>query len=194
MTTIYKKLVEAKRKFPVIIKDTKGFGYNYANLAQYLDAISIPLWDAGLDLFQQAKEGIMSTGIVDLDTGDIVILVEFPIMSVTMAKTNELQNFGGGLTYLRRYSIQQAFGLASEDDDGHNSTNVVITKQKQSAAALLAPVALVAPVDKIGIIELFDKVKDNITDEKTLAKAHLMAEEGADDESWAKLHKYLLTL
>lgn len=118
MSTIYKKLIAAKKAFPAIIKDTKAYGYQYAELSQVIEAISEPLWNAQLDFYQISKDGHMITGVVDVETAERLDLVDYEIMSVTMAKTNELQNFGGGLTYLRRYSLMQAFGLATEDNDG----------------------------------------------------------------------------
>lgn len=124
MSKIYQKLIEAKKNFPAIIKNVSGFGYKYANLAQIIEAISEPLWAAKLDFYQNTKDNKMITGIVDTETGEKVDLVEFELMSVTMAKTNELQNFGAGITYLRRYSLQQAFGLASDDDDGATAKDV----------------------------------------------------------------------
>lgn len=120
---IYQKLIAAKSKFPDIVKNVSGFGYKYANLSQVIEAISEPLWNEKLDFYQTVKEGKMQTGVIDCETGDKIELVEFEVVSATIAKSTDIQALGGGITYIRRYSLMLAFGLGVEDDDGANKDN-----------------------------------------------------------------------
>jgi hypothetical protein len=142
MTTIYKKLIIAKSKFPDIVKNVSGYGYKYANLSQVIEAISEPLWAEGLDFYQTIKDGKMQTGIIDCDTGDKIELVEFEVVSATIAKSTEIQALGGGITYLRRYSLMLAFGLGVEDDDGATGKNPVTQKKSQQSTPTITKTQL----------------------------------------------------
>lgn len=122
---LYQKLIKAKAEFPSIVKDVTAYGYKYANLAQVIEAISTPLWNNGLDFYQIIEQNHLKTGLIDCETGDKIELVDFELISVSIAKANEIQSFGAGITYLRRYALMLAFGLATEDDDGASAKQPV---------------------------------------------------------------------
>lgn len=122
---LYQKLIKAKAEFPSIVKDVTAYGYKYANLAQVIEAISTPLWNNGLDFYQVIEQNHLKTGLIDCETGDKIELVDFELISVSIAKANEIQSFGAGITYLRRYALMLAFGLATEDDDGASAKQPV---------------------------------------------------------------------
>ncbi len=50
------------------------------------------------------------------------------------ATKRDAQGFGSALTYARRYSLQSAFGLATEDDDGNAAVKSTAPQQQFSAA------------------------------------------------------------
>jgi hypothetical protein len=125
MTIIYVKLVKAKKQFKPLLKSTQAFGYKYAQLEQVIDSIAEALWKEGLDFLQTIKDNKLSTFVVDIENGEQLLLTEVDLISVSVAKSNEMQAWGAGVTYAKRYSLMTAFGLATEDDDGKSATPVI---------------------------------------------------------------------
>lgn len=124
MATIYKKLMEAKKKFAPLLKNKKAYNYNYAELEQVLKVINPPLWSQGLDCVQTVIDNKLLTYIVDAesetDAKIKIFEITLPILGEekpTQKKSNEIQEWGSAVTYLRRYSIVTGLGLASEDDN-----------------------------------------------------------------------------
>lgn len=100
----------------------KRTNYKYADLADVLECIKIPLSENGLALFHQigkSPEGFgMSTTLVH--TSGESISTWYPLEDPSKGRPQE---FGAVLTYARRYSISALVGVASEEDtDGHSST------------------------------------------------------------------------
>jgi hypothetical protein len=126
-TNIYAKLAKAKSKFGAVIKNKTIQGkYRYADLSQNIEAIQEPLLEQDLDFIQTIENNHLCTFLIDLETGHKEKLVEFEIISGKLhGGANELQEFGAGITYLRRYSLQVAFSLASEDSDGIGAKNPI---------------------------------------------------------------------
>jgi hypothetical protein len=127
MTTIYKKVLEAKKKFAPLLKNKKAYNYNYADLEQVLKVINPPLWEQGLDCVQTVIENKLFTYIVDTESETELKIkifeITLPVLGeekLTQKKTNDIQEWGGAVTYLRRYSIVTGLGLASEADNDGN--------------------------------------------------------------------------
>lgn len=130
---IYQKLANAKKDMKPIIKDTKAYGYKYGDLKQVIEIIQKPLWYNDLDYIQITIDNKIKTSLINLSTGDILELNEFDLMGANVKGANEVQQFGAGITYLRRYALMLAFGLATEDDDAQTiipttTTQTVNTK------------------------------------------------------------------
>lgn len=89
----------------------------YANITSIIDALK-PLMDYGLWYRQQTHEcsdGVKIETIYIHSSGQ-----ELSAGTIFMpASKKDAQGFGSALTYARRYSLQAAFGLATEDDDGN---------------------------------------------------------------------------
>lgn len=110
----------------VAVKDSKNphFKNNYASLEAVIEA-------AG----QANKYGLYFMQPLDLITiGDTVvqvvktIIVHTPsgekresLCPVRSKDNNDPQKMGSGITYAKRYALQSAFGLPSEDDDGNTA-------------------------------------------------------------------------
>ena len=97
-------------------KVNPAFRSNYADLASVIEAVQ-PLHDNGLAYMQL------------VDTAGAVVTVQTVLLHISgqsmkcglmtaRAKDESAQAIGSALTYLRRYSLMTACGIASADDDG----------------------------------------------------------------------------
>ncbi len=129
-TTMPKTFDEAmlayQQESVVAVKDSKNphFRSNYASLEAVIDA-------AG----EANKYGLYFMQPLDLITiGETVvqvvktIIVHTPsgekresLCPVRSKDNNDPQKMGSGITYAKRYALQSAFGLPSEDDDGNTA-------------------------------------------------------------------------
>lgn len=100
----------------------------YADLGAIIDALA-PLKAHGLWYRQQAHEnenGAMVETFYIHESGE-----QLSAGTQFMPATNHnAQGFGSALTYCRRYGLQTAFGLATEDDDGNEAVRTYQPKQE----------------------------------------------------------------
>lgn len=128
----YAKLIKAKKQFGKALKNAKNplFKTDYADLQSVLDAITDALLDNDLVVSQLGEQYgdafVIRTMLFD-SNGDSIDFGIMPIVSkIEMTRKDgtayfkeDAQVFGAGLTYVRRYALMSAFGLAPEDDDGN---------------------------------------------------------------------------
>lgn len=115
--------------------ETKGGGsysYAYTDLAGVLGAVRPVLAAHGFAVVQPCESG---AGVVSVST----VLVHasghrFDSPPLSMRQPETPQALGSLLTYLRRYSLLGALGLATEDDDGKAAT-VTPPRQTRPRAA-----------------------------------------------------------
>jgi hypothetical protein len=100
-------------------KVNPAFRSNYADLASVIEAVQ-PLHDNGI-AYQQAVD--VAGPVVTVRT--ILRHVSGQVLDcgpmTSRAKDESAQAIGSALTYLRRYSLMTACGIASADDDGNNA-------------------------------------------------------------------------
>ena len=98
-------------------KANPAFKSKYADLAAVIEALE-PIRKHGLwyrQVLHESSEGVNVETIYIHEGGDTL-----SAGSLYMPATKrDAQGFGSALTYARRYSLQSAFGLATEDDDGN---------------------------------------------------------------------------
>ena len=98
-------------------KANPAFKSKYADLAAVIEALE-PIRKHGLwyrQVLHESAEGVNVETIYIHEGGDTL-----SAGSLYMPATKrDAQGFGSALTYARRYSLQSAFGLATEDDDGN---------------------------------------------------------------------------
>jgi len=113
---LYKSLAEFQQEVPIILKDTAGYGYNYADLPAIFKVINPLLKKNGLG-FYQAVEGIcVKTVVFHVDTGEsIEAMTEIP-QGVQLKGMNDFQVLGSAITYIRRYAISSMLGLVTDKD------------------------------------------------------------------------------
>lgn len=96
-----------------------SFRSNYADLASVIEAVQ-PLHDNGLAYMQLvAVDGAVVTVRTILRHVSGQVLDGGPMSA--RAYDESAQAVGSALTYLRRYSLQTACGIASADDDGQSA-------------------------------------------------------------------------
>lgn len=92
------------------------FKSKYADLGSVIDAIR-PIAEYGIWFRQVLHEGERGVTVETLYTGHGATISAGSLF-MPADKANA-QGFGSALTYARRYALQAAFGLPSEDDDGN---------------------------------------------------------------------------
>jgi hypothetical protein len=123
MKNLFAALVKAQSEISAAVKDSKNphFKSKYADLASVVSAIKPAAAAHGLGFVQVFRE---SSGGVTIET---IILHESgeqfscgPLF--VPAIKNDAQAYGSAITYARRYSLQTAWGVPSEDDDGNDAS------------------------------------------------------------------------
>jgi hypothetical protein len=113
-------LVSAQAEMDGARKDSKNphFKSTYASLESVVDAIKPALEKHGLAFIQKFHE---ATGGVAVETIILHKSGEQLSNGILMlpASKQDAQGYGSAITYARRYSLQSAFGIAPEDDDGN---------------------------------------------------------------------------
>src|SRR5690606_15038976 len=112
--------VKAQAEIEKAIKDKSNphFRTKYADLGAVVDAIKPALEKHGLGFIQKLHEdheGVTVETIIVHESGETL---SNGVLSVPATK-KDAQGFGSATTYARRYSLQAAFGVAPEDDDGN---------------------------------------------------------------------------
>jgi len=127
----------AKAEIPVVSKNAKGHNNKtYANFAAYAAAIDPVIAKYGLRYRFRTEQtnGITVVCVISHKDGHSEEN-SLSAPSDTSGNKNAIQAIGSTLTYLQRYTLIQAFGLAaSDDDDGDkadNKTKPTITEEQQ---------------------------------------------------------------
>jgi hypothetical protein len=118
-------------------KANPAFKSKYADLAAMIEAIE-PIAKHGLWFRQvtiEHADGACVETFYIHDSGEQLSAG----ITFTPASKRDAQGFGSALTYCRRYALQTAFGLATEDDDGNAATKAPPAQQaaKQPAHSKL---------------------------------------------------------
>ncbi len=113
------QMVNPSKSSTAVVPTKNGgkYTYKYETLDQVLAAVRPPLFENGIGLTQsvawdkETGSHILSTIVFDEDNR--VVLDARPITI-----SADAQACGSYETYMRRYALRTAFGLAGEDDDG----------------------------------------------------------------------------
>lgn len=138
---IYAAMAKAFAEFEGAKKDSTNphFRSKYADLGSVMDAVKPALEKYGLWFYQRTTpddKGVNVETIICHASGESIQCGQLFVP----ASRNDPQGFGSALTYARRYSLQSAFGIAPEDDDG-NAASAPPSKFAQPAmpAHVMAP-------------------------------------------------------
>jgi ERF superfamily len=121
------KLEGAKKK-----SANPHFKSKYADLGSVIDAIR-PIAEHGIWFRQSTHPDDNGVTVETFYIGHGAS-ISAGILHMPADKRNP-QGFGSALTYARRYALQTAFGLASEDDDGNAASTGEVARQAPAKRA-----------------------------------------------------------
>lgn len=137
-------LNKAQAKLGSVHKGEQGYGYKYADLASTIETAKDILAENELAVTQlvgqvdmQNKTGTVTT--ILLHSSGEFIKTESTIPLIEMKGTNDAQNYGAVISYLRRYALQAILNMASEDNDASSQKGA--DKSKYSKPKSEAPKA-----------------------------------------------------
>ena len=142
MKELAKALVTAQAAMSHAAKDSKNphFKSAYSSLASVIDAVRPHLAANGLAFVQKLHNSDNSVGVETVLIHESGEEMSCGILYIPVTK-NDAQGLGSCVSYGKRYSLQAALGVASEDDDGN-------------AATKAPPKPIEKPIEKLKGIEL----------------------------------------
>lgn len=147
---VFKALHEFHKDPPPIVKEGKILMHNkerkYVTLDSILHAVRPALALQGLFIMQHLAGDSLLT-IIQHESGQF-IQSHFPFQTMQGSGTNNLQNLGGGLTYLRRYALTAILGIAADEDDDGSTGG--IEKKSESAPKANEPEKWLNKLNKDG--------------------------------------------
>jgi hypothetical protein len=130
-------VANAKAEMPVVVKNREGHnGKRYADFAAIAKAVDPVITAHGLSYrFRITQtDKITVTCVLSHEAGHAEETTLSGPADASGSK-NAIQAIGSTLSYLQRYSLVAALGLAvAEDDDGHGAGDGVVISEKQEAA------------------------------------------------------------
>jgi len=111
------------------------FKSNYANLEEVINCVKEPFANNGLSFvqFPISGEGLAGVETIIMHESGEFISGEF----LLKCSKNDPQGMGSAITYARRYGLQSACGIPSEDDDGNAaSAKKPLMTAKEAASKL----------------------------------------------------------
>ena len=133
---IFAALAKFQSALPKVKKAKEGHGYKYADLAGCIDIAKEPLANNGLAVLQfpsfSGTESTMVTVIVH-ESGQYIgaeTIMEKAVLHGG-AGSNPAQKMGASITYIRRYALSAALGIAQEDNDAANVSSKKASPQRQ---------------------------------------------------------------
>jgi hypothetical protein len=134
MKNIYKALADFQQEVPVILKDTSGYNYKYADLPAIIEVINPLLKKNNLGFYQAINGTKIKTVIFEVVSGEsIESETDMPFDSLVYEEStdskgktkfvlrgfeqmNKAQAIGSIITYFRRYSLSSILGLVTDKD------------------------------------------------------------------------------
>jgi hypothetical protein len=118
---LYPKLHAAKQKIGKVVKNANNphFKKSYADINALVESVEPILLENGLLLIQPIEQGLVSTLIIDIESGEKVV------SSMRLPDIQDPQKVGSAVTYYRRYTLQSLLSLQAEDDDANSASATV---------------------------------------------------------------------
>lgn len=133
MKNIFKALAEFREECPVILKDTQGYGYVFADLPAIFEIINPLLKKHGLGFTQPINGNQIKTIVYHIESGETIESMTDIPQGVKLSGQNDFQVLGSAITYLRRYSLSSILGLITDKDtDASVEQNKAENKPKEN--------------------------------------------------------------
>ena len=130
MKNLFKALAAFQQEVEVIHKGTEGFGYSYADLPTIFPIINPLLKKHGLGFSQPIDGKAVKTIIFHVDSGETLESSTDIPQGIELAKMNQFQVLGSGITYIRRYALSSILGLVTDKDT--DAVGEQISRPKQN--------------------------------------------------------------
>ncbi len=120
MKNLFTAFVKTQAEISAAIKDSTNphFRSRYADLASVVAAIKPAAAKHAIGFvqtFREAEGGVTVETIIIHESGEQMFCGPLFVP----ATKQDAQGYGSAITYARRYSLQTAFGVPSDDDDGN---------------------------------------------------------------------------
>jgi hypothetical protein len=116
-TEFAKSLADFQQGVGTIVKNSKGYGYAYADLAQILTVINPHMRSRGLAFTQIVDKTDLVTILIHVPTGETLeSRMEIP-QGVELKGMNQYQVLGSAISYLRRYQLAAILGIVTDADN-----------------------------------------------------------------------------
>mgnify|MGYP006921383782 CR=1 FL=1 len=117
---LYKAIADFQQEVPVILKETSGYGYQYADLPAIFAVINPIMKKYELGFYQavngNGEKSWIHTVVFHTSSGDsIESSIHIP-QGVALKGMNDFQVLGSAITYLRRYALSSLLGLVTDKD------------------------------------------------------------------------------
>lgn len=116
---IYQALAAFQQDVPQLLKNTKGYGYNYTDLSEIIKIINPYMQKHGLGFtqpLQKNESNGIRTIIFHIDTNETIESYVDLIEGVQLKGMNDFQVYGNAVSYFRRYALVSILGLVSDKD------------------------------------------------------------------------------
>lgn len=138
-SALFDAMSKAQQEIGSLVRNKKGYGYDYADLANCLDCVKEAMSKNGLNISQfpgySDADGFASvTTVLSHASGQMLCSV-MTVPIIPNKSNNDIQAYGSAITYARRYAITAIMNLAAEDDDGEAGKKFGELKGKAVPAA-----------------------------------------------------------
>ena len=129
MKTLYKALAGFQQEVPIILKDTPGFNYTYADLPAIFKVVNPLLKENGLGFYQAVNGTKIKTVLFHIESGETIESETDIPQGVQLNKMNDFQVLGSAITYIRRYALSSMLGLTTDKDTDASGEQVKVDKK-----------------------------------------------------------------
>lgn len=107
-------------------KNKEGYGYKYTDISKINEVLASDGWDYFQFIDVVDGEDYIMTTKIDMESGATETVRGCRVVNASLQGVkNPAQEQGSALTYARRYSLLMAFGMATEDNDASNKSNII---------------------------------------------------------------------
>src|SRR5699024_9387888 len=138
LTKAWAELSNPKHNKTVKVKTKKGDTYTF----DYTDLNGI--FDEAKSVFKKNGISILQNAHTEIENNQLIISVEtmllhssgewFKSNKLKMLANQSIQDMGGQITYMKRYSLSAMLGIATEEDDDANGASGNTVEYKGSSA------------------------------------------------------------
>lgn len=147
MKNIYKALANFQQEVPVILKETSGYSYKYADLPAIFEVVNPLLKKHGLGFTQLINGTQIKTILFHIESGEEIFSeTDMPVDSLVFEENekkkfvlrgfegmNKAQAIGSLITYFRRYALSSLLGLITDKDTDGASAKVGKVEDSEDA-------------------------------------------------------------